>query len=142
MTKKSFNVICPYCNKEAELTTGKEIYPKRKDLFKLNFWICRECKAYVGCHRPKVGQGNGTKPMGTLANQHLRSMRSSAHRHFDPIWKDGPMTRNTAYLILANSLEIPVKDCHISQFGERLCEQTIRICKRNKFTKSARGSNG
>ena len=132
MKKRFPKPVCPYCEREATLTDGKEIYPHRVDLYPLNFWICRDCEAYVGCHKPKVGHGNGTVPLGTLANKRLRTLRSHAHRHFDPLWKDGPMTRKTAYQVLANSLEIKVADCHISQMNEVLCEKLIRICKKNK----------
>jgi len=131
-------VTCPYCKEEADLTTGREIYPHRKDLHSLKYWICRPFKSYVGCHKKKRGYGDGTRPLGTLANQKLRSLRGTAHRHFDRIWKEGPMTRSTAYMLLANSLEIAVEDCHISQFDIALCEKTIRISKRNKFNKSMR----
>jgi hypothetical protein len=30
--------ICPYCDREAALTTGAKIYPHRADLFGLKFW--------------------------------------------------------------------------------------------------------
>lgn len=74
-------VKCPYCQGQAELTNGKEIYPHREDLWGLRFWICRPCQAYVGCHR----YGNGQKPLGTPAQAGLRVFRKRVHAHFDPL---------------------------------------------------------
>lgn len=75
-------VICSYCNKPAELVTGKEIYPHRPDLYPKKFWRCRPCTAYVGCHKPNAGYGDGTRPLGRLANAELRAAKSAAHAAF------------------------------------------------------------
>lgn len=52
---------------------GDVIYKRRPDLKDKNFFLCVDCNAYVGCHK------NGS-PLGTVANENLRKMRSSAHR--------------------------------------------------------------
>ena len=46
-----FRVTCPYCGRDAHLTTGLHIYNQRRfDLAHKKFWVCRPCKAWVGCH--------------------------------------------------------------------------------------------
>lgn len=135
MKKRFSKPVCPYCDKESVLTDGKEIYPHRPDLYSLRFWLCRDCEAYVGCHKAQKGRGDGTRPLGGLANRKLRILRQMAHRHFDHLWKVGPLTRKSAYQILANSMEMQTSDCHISHMNELQCEKVIRLCKRHTFTK-------
>jgi len=78
-------VTWPYCRAAALLVSGAVLYPHREDLAELKFWQCEPCKAYVGCHRAGVGHGDGSKPLGTLANEELRRARNRAHAAFDPL---------------------------------------------------------
>ena len=121
--------ICRYCGGTAELVTGETLYPHRPDLFKLLFWRCAPCDAHVGCHRPNIGYGNGTRPLGDLANKELRLLRGFAHAAFDPLWEEGLMDRKGAYAWLAARLEISVADTHIGSFDEKLCRRTIELAK-------------
>ncbi len=118
-------MICPYCNKQAALVTGKEVYPHRKDLWQKKFYQCRDCDAHVGCHP------GTTKPLGTLSNQALRKARMRAHATFDPLWKgrQGGGDRKTAYQWLAMTLGIKRDKCHIGQFTEQQCEETVKACR-------------
>ena len=113
------NPICPYCGYESELVKGDKIYPHRPDLHSKNFYLCGADDAYVGCH------GSTTKPLGRLANAHLRKMKSAAHRSFDPLWKSGKISRSEAYKILANRLNVNDADCHIGMFSPFQCQQVI-----------------
>lgn len=114
-------VRCPYCGHDAALVSGDSIYPQRPDLFDLQFYLCKPCDAYVGCH------GNTTKPKGTPANSELRNWRKQAHAAFDPLWKGAPRGyRNKAYKWLAGELSIPVTKCHIGMFDKRTCQRTIQ----------------
>ena len=72
-------VTCPYCNNPAVLVGGDVIYPHRPDLYEKKFWQCDPCDAYVGCHRPGVGYGDGTRPLGRLANAELREAKKNVH---------------------------------------------------------------
>lgn len=121
-------VLCPYCNSNARLVTGAEIYPHRKDLGLKKFWLCRPCDAYVGCH--PVGNGDGTKPLGRLANAELRGLKQDVHRVFDPLWQNGSQKRKDAYRYLADHLGIPYADCHVGMFDAELCRRAIEICRR------------
>ena len=130
------------CGAFAVLVGGEAIYPHRPDLYHKKFWQCAPCDAYVGCHPPvkangKGGQGDGTVPLGRLANAELRRWKNSAHRVFDPLWRDGPMRRKQAYQWLAKKLGIEFKDCHIGMFDVQLCKQTVEACKSYRPEKAA-----
>ena len=116
---------CPYCNQPAALVTGAVIYPHRPDLHHKMFWQCKPCKAFVGCHDKGVGQGDGTKPLGRLANAELRQWKQRAHAAFDPVWKARHMSRRDAYAWLAGQLGIKAEDCHIGMFDVDQCRAVV-----------------
>lgn len=127
----SEQIACPYCTQPAELVGGNAIYPNRPDLFAKFFWRCEPCKAWVGCHPPvkhprRPGKGDGTVPMGRLANDELRKLKQRAHAAFDPLWKNEDMTRRQAYEWLAEQLGIPVESCHIGMMDESECRAVIK----------------
>lgn len=127
----SRDVVCPYCEKPAELTTGKVIYPHRSDLWGLKYWLCSECDAYVGCHAANKGYGDGTKPLGRMANAELRKAKSAAHAAFDPLWACGEYSRKEAYKWLSLKLGIPVNETHIGFFDVDMCRKVIEICEKD-----------
>ena len=110
---------CPYCNKQPLQVTGKEIYPHRRDLYSLSFWLCKDCNAYCGCHK-----GTNT-PLGTLANEELRSWRKKCHNEFDFLWKEKLTTRTKAYEWMSNTLKIPSSQCHIAMFDIEQCKRLL-----------------
>jgi len=124
---------CGYCNCQTELQTGQTIYPHRHDLYKLFFWVCPNCGAYIGCHKKGArtkhkGQAvtsDGTIPLGIPANASLRKLRMQAHDLFDPIWRGGVISRRKAYAKMAAHLGIHIDDCHISHFNETEIRQFI-----------------
>lgn len=122
---------CPYCVQPAVLTTGKVIYPKRSDLHNKSFWHCAPCDAWVGCHPPKTpmtnGQGDGTVPLGTLANDELRRARRDAHNAFDRIWRYEEVHRNSAYAWLAGRLNIRINACHIALLDVAQCKRVVEV---------------
>jgi hypothetical protein len=131
--ENSENILyCQYCGEPAELIDSKEIY-KRPGYGLI--YLCRKCNAYVGVHE------GTTIPKGTLANETLRKLRKDAHKYFDPLWKDkiikeivtitneNTTLRKIAYLWLAEQLKIESKYCHIGNFDEKQCINTIKICK-------------
>jgi len=89
-------IHCCECNKkvEARLTDGEEIYPNRRDLSVLPFWVCDECKGYVGCHHKTK---NRTNPLGCIANQEMRKARIEIHKILDPLWKGDKPKRKSIY---------------------------------------------
>jgi hypothetical protein len=118
-------IICAYCNSRAILVGGDRIYPHRKDLYSKNFWYCDNGHnpAYVGCH------GDTRKPLGRLADSELRYWKSSAHRYFDPVWKQGKLSRSSAYKKLARLLKIQPEHCHIGMFDIYRCKKVIELVK-------------
>jgi hypothetical protein len=120
------NPKCPYCGAESVYVSSAEVYGGR------NYgpiYLCRPCKAWVGVHR-------GTdKPLGRLANSTLRSLKRQAHDAFDPLWRDGWMSRNDAYTWL--SKELKVKKAHIGECDEKQCRRVIQasIAKRRRLAK-------
>jgi hypothetical protein len=96
-------IYCCNCKKEvkARLTSGREIYPHRKDLYSLPFWKCDDCGQFVGCHHKTKDK---TKPLGVIPSQEIKSIRSEIHRILDPIWKMGKMRRSDLYKLLTKRL--------------------------------------
>ena len=113
---------CDYCNRDAELKSGKEVYPHRADLHHKWIWVCEPCDARCGCH------GASQKPLGRMANAELRRARMEAHAAFDPLWKKGNLSRTEAYAWLANQLGLAVSKCHIGLFGIEMCYSVRKAC--------------
>lgn len=124
---------CPYCTGTAVLVTGADIYPHREDLGDKRFWACKPCDAYVGCHpaatAPGGGIGDGTVPLGRLANAELRSLKQRAHAAFDPLWKSRAMSRRKAYAWLSKAMGLPSKNTHIGMFDEAQCRAVVEAVK-------------
>lgn len=123
-------IPCPYCIHPAPLVSGKAVYPHRCDLWSKKFYHCVPCGAWVGCHPPHIpgmggGQGDGTVPLGRLANAELRAAKQAAHAAFDPLWKHGPLKRREAYAWLAQQLGIRASECHIGQFDVDQCRAVV-----------------
>jgi Protein of unknown function (DUF3268). len=116
-------VTCPYCNRQARLVNGSQLYPHRPDLHSKQFYACLSCDAYVGCHP------DTTRPLGRLANAELRAAKIAAHAAFDPLWRSGPMKRSHAYDWLATALGIPRHKCHIGGFNVEECKRVVEVCQ-------------
>lgn len=115
------NVMCGYCTIPAHQVGGLAIYPHRQDLGDKDFWLCRICGAYVGCHPGTA------KPLGRLANAELRQWKQRAHRAFDPLWKSGKMSRRRAYDELRKLMGISEDECHIGEFDVENCKRVVRL---------------
>lgn len=118
-------VNCDYCQQSAELVTGKEIYPHRQDLGGKKFWRCLPCQAFVGCHEPGNGYGDGTRPLGRLANLELRKAKKDAHAVFDALWQSRRMNRKAAYALLSKLTAMPADKCHIGMMDVEQCRQVV-----------------
>jgi hypothetical protein len=119
--KTQRRVNCRYCQKAAQLHRGTDVYPHRDDLAERYYWVCWPCDAWVGCHVP----GDGQHPLGELANEEVRAARRSAHAAFDPLWKDGEMSRHAAYDWLSEALRIPRIRCHIGMMDADECRLVV-----------------
>lgn len=121
-------LTCDYCGKEAHLTTGLKLYNKHRfDLADKKFWVCRPCKAWVGCHPGTV------KPLGRLANAELRKAKMAAHEAFDPLWRSGELSRSEAYAWLARTLGVSPANCHIGMFDVDGCDAVIAAVAERRY---------
>ena len=126
---------CPYCGSEVVLRDASFIYHTNESKKWGKVWVCSnypKCDAYVGCHK------NTEIPLGRLANIRLRTLKSEAHKQFDPLWKSGLMSRKEAYRWLADMLHIPCEECHIGMFDVKMCQKVIHLCRRQNNYKIAR----
>ena len=96
-------IYCCGCQKniKARLTDGSEIYPHRRDLYTLPFWICNTCGNYVGTHHKTKER---TKPLGSIPTKELREARKKIHAVLDPLWKSGKAYRGSIYKKLSTRL--------------------------------------
>lgn len=81
-------------------------------------YYCQPCDAYVGCHE------NTKKPLGTMTNAEGREWRKKAHAVFDPLWKSGKMSRDTAYGILRRHFN---KEVHIGESDIEMCKAIVEL---------------
>lgn len=108
-------VNCAECG--APMTLRESRYGK--------FWGCTRfpaCKGIHGAH-----QSNGA-PFGRPADKATRQARIRAHAAFDQIWKDGHLSRNSAYRWLQEKLGITKNECHIALFDKAMCARVIEEC--------------
>lgn len=97
------NIYCCSCGfvVRARLTSGREIYPHRPDLFGLPFWRCEGCSNYVGCHH-KTNQP--TRPLGVIPTPELTAARRRIHAILDPLWQTQKVSRRRLYTELSDVL--------------------------------------
>lgn len=86
-------------------------------------YSCADCHASVGCHSHTLS------PLGLMAQRSVRRLRVQAHVAFDPIWKDGFMTRTEAYEWLAETFGLAYSELHIGNMTKEQLETTIRISR-------------
>ena len=111
---------CPYCGSTVIYRSAEGIY--RDNSRGTMLYVCSnypECDAYVRTHA-------GTRiPVGTMANHELRNLRNTAHHYFDQLYRSGMMTKQEAYLWLANLISAPLSQAHIGYLGEYYCKLVI-----------------
>lgn len=93
-------IYCCGCEnkKERRLTYGAKIYPGKKDLADLPFWICDDCGNHVGCHHKSK---NKTDPIGTIPTKEIRSLRIRVNDVIDLICKNAKNPREQRKKIYA-----------------------------------------
>lgn len=109
--------LCDYCHHPANLVDSAAVYSRSYG----PIWICWKCQAWVGVHEnaPKF------TPLGRLANKRLRTAKGEAHAAFDPLWRQGLMTRKGAYAWLSEQMGTPPKRTHIGMFDEAQCQRVV-----------------
>lgn len=110
--------ICQYCRQSTELVSAAEVYMYCTEGFVL---LCRDCWAYVGV------QPDNKTGLGTVADKDLRLARNKAHLEFDKLYKQGYLTKSSAYEWLSDTIKIPRQFCHIAMFSINTCEEAIEL---------------
>ena len=122
---KRVNIKCPYCCSRAYLRPASVVYGQKASASDAPLYVCARfpaCDSYVAAHK------SSRRPMGTLANAHLRHQRIAAHATFNRLWQSGLMSKKQAYRWLQLKLGLPEEDAHIANFSTYRCEQVIRLC--------------
>jgi hypothetical protein len=110
-------MFCCGCQADvpARLTTGAEIYPRRRDLAGVCFWRCDDCRNYVGCHRGRKDY----LPLGVIPTAEMRAARSKIHEILDPLWQNGgPMRRSHVYAELSQVVGRPYHTAELRDIHE------------------------
>lgn len=119
---------CPYCLKLSEHVSDTEVYSKS---YGGMIYLCRECSAYVGCHKSRP-----TESLGRLANKELREAKIEAHYYFDDLWRrkiakgvKKHEARGNAYKWLSEQLGLAPELTHIGFFNVEYCKKVVELCK-------------
>lgn len=117
-------IYCVGCQTDvnAELISGKDVYPSRADLADIPIWRCPNCKNTVGCHHKT---NNPTKPLGVIATPELKKKRMKIHAVLDPMWKTGGFSRQEVYRQLSDDLGYSFHTANIQSIDE--ANRVIRI---------------
>lgn len=118
-------IYCIECKKQinAELKTGKEIYPHRPDLKNKYIYQCPHCKNYVGTHP------NTIIPLGCIPNFQIKQARKRVHAVLDPLWKSKRYSRKEIYKIISKTLGYEYHTGNTKSIEE--CNRVIEIIKEN-----------
>ena len=139
---------CLHCGDPARKVAGRVIYPNRPDLYRLIFWKCDPCQAYVGSHK------RSGKPKGYPGNEEVRNARKHVHKVFDPIWQNADQdpayagsektkeakqvirfaARSRAYAWLAHQMGISKETCHIAMLGIEECRMAWPLCRKANYS--------
>lgn len=121
-------VLCPYCQVKANYVDSAIVYGGN------SYGMIYLCSNYPKCDA-RVGTKGEGRPIGTLARKKLRDLRRDCHAKFDPLWKDGHLSRSEAYEFLRRLMRLlDPQDAHIGQFDEARCRDFLiriecEICK-------------
>jgi len=114
-------VLCSHCCGPAEYCNNKEIYGQSYGAWPM-VWLCRQCNAYVGCHK------NSITPLGTLANAETRDWRKRAKEPFlELVATRFNNNRTTAYKWLAEQMGIDSAECHFGMFNVERCKLALAV---------------
>ena len=107
-------IYCAVCRSDQECSeaTGKEIYPHRPDLARLEFYQCNGCGNYVGCHK------DTGKPLGIIVSGEVKKARIHIHELMDPVWKSGRIKRSELYRRVTDALGYRFHTAEIKTLNE------------------------
>lgn len=116
---QQYSMYCPSCGILAKFVSDKVFYGR--DFGGHHVYYCPKCNSRVGAYE-------GTPiPMGTMADQETLRLRKKCHEVFDQKWQNGQMTRDEAYVWLADVMKLQPYEAHIGKFGKRQCSKLLMI---------------
>lgn len=124
-------IYCVGCQEdvEADLISGKMIYPGRADLADIPIWRCPTCMNTVGCHHKTE---KPTRPLGVIATPELKKKRMKIHSVLDPMWESGKYTRQKVYSQLSEDLGYSFHTANLRSVAE--ANRVIRVlCMYNRY---------
>ena len=113
MSINPYPEICNICGGKVIYTSNARVY-HGKVYGSGKCYLCLDCGAYVGTHKPHMRQA-----LGLLADESMRKAKIKCHDIFDSKWKGKEFARNkreAMYYWLAKQLDISVSDCHFGYF--------------------------
>jgi len=131
MGQKYFPDGCNVCGsfKSVILTDSFVIYGTSYG----NIYLCTKCRSYVGVHdNPNNDHGEVDAPKGLLADEDMRKLRRQAHALFDPMWKEGKLSRTGAYKVLMRVTGVDKKHAHIAMLPKEQLIILINYLKNRK----------
>lgn len=127
MHKKKFlpePTACDVCGASVTFIEHTAKFDKNR---MIGLWKCQslKCGALVSCHR------DTKNPVGYMANERTRRLRSQCHKAFDMLWsvENSRWTRQTAYAWMAQLLSIPQDVANISKLTDDQMQTVIRESK-------------
>mgnify|MGYP002439852478 CR=1 FL=1 len=115
---QQYSMYCPSCGILAKFVSDKVFYGRD---FGGHVYYCPKCNSRVGAYE-------GTPiPMGTMADQETLRLRKKCHEVFDRKWQNGQMTRDEAYVWLADVMKLQPYEAHIGKFGKRQCSKLLML---------------
>lgn len=113
-------IACDACKSERiQFTDNAAVYGVSRGPWP-KIWLCLDCRARVSCH------SMSKSPVGHMCGDATRKLRRTAHMVFDPIWERAHLGRDRAYLWMADVLDIPEIEAHISQLTDEQLHRLIR----------------
>lgn len=113
---------CNICGGKVIYTTNDRIYHGKK--YGSGYcYLCTECGAYVGTHKPRPKEA-----LGILADEEMREWKIRCHDEFDKLWGDGDQ-RKQLYKRLSKELNISIKECHFGYFDLDTLKKSYEIIK-------------
>ena len=125
--------------KQCNLCGSKVVYITNDKIYGFKYgsgeaYLCTECKAYVGTHKPRPREA-----LGILSNEEMRNLKIKCHDIFDSMWRTGK-ERKDLYEKLASELHIPVRECHFGYFDLERLKRAYEIVR--GWKKARRKRNG
>lgn len=67
-----------------------------------------------------------------LTDKRTHDARKAAHEAFDPFWRSGVVSRTQAYTLLAETLQVPIRDCHMALMSAEVAERVPAAVRKIK----------